>query len=323
LVPAGRYPPVVDSVAISKRRANNAFRWTGDLMSAIVYKGFRDDEMESQFNPRAAVPEFPRLAEQRSKASLRVRQTLKSFLDVPYGDSPRQTLDIFPADRRDARVLMYFHGGYWRGGSKEDNCHFAPAFVNAGATVVLVEYDLCPNVTVGEIVRQSRSAIAWVYRHVREYGGDPSMLYVAGSSAGGHLVAMALAHDWERERLPRDLIKGAVAISGVYDPDAVLHIDVNEDIRLTPETARENSPLHHPPLSRAPLVIAVGGGETTGWKQMSEDFFKLCRDRGVACEYLEVPDENHFSLSAVLADPESLLTRAILGQMGLPTRDTA
>lgn len=273
--------------------------------------------MESQFNPRAAVPEFPRLAEQRAKASLSGRRTLKSWLDVPYGDSPRQTLDIFPADGRAAPVLLYFHGGYWRGGSKEDNCHFAPAFVNAGATVVLVEHDLCPSVTLGEIVRQSRSAIAWAYRHIPEYGGDPSKLYIAGSSAGGHLVAMALAHDWEGEGLPRGLIKGAVAISGVYDLDAVLHIDVNEDIRLTPKTARENSPLHHPPLPHTPLIIAVGGGETIGWKQMSQDFFRLCRGRGVTCEYLEVPEENHFSLSAILADSDSLLTRAILGQMGL------
>ncbi|MFQ5917174.1 MAG: alpha/beta hydrolase, partial [Candidatus Binatia bacterium] len=242
-------------------------------MSAIVYKGFQKEEMEFHFNPRAAVPDYPRWAEERSKASLRARRGLKSWLDVPYGNSPRQVMDIFPADKPAAPVLVYIHGGYWRGGSKEDNCHFVEAFVRAGATVVLLEYDLCPSVTVAEIVRQMRSAIAWVYGHISEYGGDPSRLYISGLSAGGHLVAMALAHDWEREGLPRHLIKGAIAISGVYDLDAVIHININEEIRLNPETARENSPFLHPPLPYTPLIVAVGGGEPRGWRQMSEDFF--------------------------------------------------
>jgi arylformamidase len=261
-----------------------------NLMSAIVYKGFQKDEMEFHFNPRAAVPDYPRWAEERSKTSLRARRTLKSRLDVPYGNSPRQVMDIFPAEKPVAPVLVY---------------------------MVLLEYDLCPSVTVAEIVRQMRSAIAWVYGHISEYGGDPSKLYISGLSAGGHLVAMALAHDWEREGLPRHLIKGAIAISGVYDLDAVIHININEEVRLNPETARENSPFLHPPLPYTPLIVAVGGGEPRGWRQMSEDFFCLCKERGVECEYLEIPDAHHFAMSARLAEPDGPLARAIFRQMGL------
>lgn len=286
-------------------------------MSAVVYKGFRKEEMEFHFNTRVSVPDYPRWSEERDKASLRVRRTLKSWLDVPYGSSSRQVMDIFPADEPAAPVLVYIHGGYWRSGDKKDNCHFVEAFVRAGATVVLLEYDLCPRVTVAEIVRQMRSAITWVYGHISDYGGDPSRLYLSGLSAGGHLVAMALAHDWEKEGLPRNLIKGAIAISGVYDLDAVIHVSVNEEIRLDPETARENSPFLHPPLPYTPLIVAVGGGEPRGWKQMSEDFFRLCKERGVECEYLEVPDAHHYSMSALLAEPDKALTRAIFRQMGL------
>ncbi len=286
-------------------------------MSATVYKGFQKEEMELHFNPRAVVPDYSRWAEERNKASLRARKTLKSWLDVPYGNSPRQAMDIFPADKPAAPVLVYIHGGYWRGGSKEENCHFVEDFVKAGATVVLLEYDLCPSVTVSEIVRQMRSAIAWVYGHILEYGGDPSRLYISGLSAGGHLVAMALAHDWEKEGLPRHLIKGATAISGVYDLDAVIHININEEVRLNPETARENNPFLHPPLPYTPLIVAVGGGEPKGWRQMSEDFFALCKERGVECEYLEIPDAHHFAMSARLAEPDGPLARAIFRQMGL------
>lgn len=289
---------------------------TAKPMSVAVYKGFTKEEMELHFNPQVAVPDQARWAAERRQASQRALAALKSSLNVPYGKSPRQVMDIFPA-AKPGPVIAYFHGGYWRGGSKDENCHLAQLFVPRGATVAVIEYDLCPSVTVTEIVRQARAAVAWLYGHISEHGGDPSKLYISGSSAGAHLVAMALAHGWEREGLPRDLIKGAVAISGVYDLDAVLHVSVNQEIRLNPETAKENSPFLHPPLAAAPLVIAVGGAEPKGWKQMSEDYFKLCKKRGLSCEYIEVEGANHFSLSSHLADPNSPLAQAMLKQMGL------
>jgi arylformamidase len=286
-------------------------------MTDLGYKGFRKEELEYQYNPRESVPEYPELAKKRAEASRKARATLKSFLNVSYGSSPREVLDIYPAEKPGGPVLVYIHGGYWRSGSKDDNCNFAPAFVHRGATVVVVEYDLCPMVTVTDIVRQTRASIAWVYRNIMRYGGNPSKLYISGHSAGGHLTAMALAHDWEKEGLPRDLIKGAVATSGVYDLDMVMHVSPNEQIRVTPELAKENSPFLHPPFPICPVVVAVGGAEPEGWKQMSKDFYQLCKERGAKCEYLEIPGANHYTMSEHLADPNSPLTQAMFEQMGL------
>jgi len=286
-------------------------------MSEIIYKGFRQDELEYQYNPRESVPEYPALAKKRAEASRKVRSTLKSWLNVLYRNSSREILDIYPADRPEGPVLVYIHGGYWRSGSKDENCNFAPTFVERGATVVLVEYDLCPSVTVTDIVRQTRASIAWVHRNIIRYGGNPSKLYVSGHSAGGHLTAMALAHDWEKEGLPRNLIKGAVATSGVYDLDMVMQISVNEQVRMTPEIARENSPFLHPPVPTCPVVVAVGGAEPKGWQQMSEDYFKLCKEHGLECEYLVVPGANHYTMSEHLADASSPLAQAMLKQMRL------
>ena len=286
-------------------------------MTETGYRGFRLEEMEYQYNPRESVPEYPQLAKKRAEEARRVRAAAKSWLGVPYGNSPREKLDIYPADRPGGPVLIYIHGGYWRSGNKEDNCNFVPVFTKRGASVVLVEYDLCPSVTLSDIVRQTRSAITWVYRNILRYSGNPSKIYLSGHSAGGHLTAMALAHDWEKEGLPRDLIKGAVATSGVYDLDMVMRISVQEQVRLTPELAQENSPFRHPPLPICPLIIAVGGAEPKGWQQMSEDLFKLCKARGLDCEYLIIPGVNHYTMSEHLADGESPLAQAMLRQMDL------
>jgi arylformamidase len=284
------------------------------------YRGFRQDELEYQYNPRESVPEYPQLAKKRAEQARRVRRSAKSWLGVPYGSSPREKLDIYPADHPGGPVLVYIHGGYWRSGSKEDNCNFVPVFTERGASVVLVEYDLCPTVTVSDIVRQTRSAIAWVYRNILRYSGNPAKIYVSGHSAGGHLTAMALAHDWPSEGLPRDLIKGAVATSGVYDLDVVMRISVQEQVKLTPELAKENSPFHHPPLHVSPVIVAVGGAEPKGWQQMSEDFSKLCKERGLDCEYLIIPGANHYTMSEHLADADSPLAQAMLRQMNLSQR---
>jgi arylformamidase len=286
-------------------------------MSEELYKGFRPDEMEYQYNPRESVPEYPQLAKVRAAQAKRVRETAKSWLDVPYGNSPREKLDIYAADQPNGTVLVYIHGGYWRSGSKEDNCNFAPTFSRRGTTVVLVEYDLCPQVTVSDIVRQTRQSIAWVYKNIVHYGGDPAKIYVSGHSAGGHLTAMALANDWTKEGMQQDCIKGAVATSGVFDLDMVMKISVQEQVRMTPEIAKANSPFLNPPKVKCPLVVAVGGGEPKGWQQMSEDYYNYCKDRGMNVQYLIVPGANHYTMSEKLLDESNPLTQAMIKQMGL------
>jgi arylformamidase len=282
-----------------------------------LYNGFRAGELEFQYNPRESVPEYPELAKVRAAQAKKVRQTAKSWLDVAYGESPRERLDIYAPDRANGTVLIYIHGGYWRSGSKEDNCNFVPTFTKRGTTVVLVEYDLCPQVTVTDIVRQTRAAIAWVCKNITGYGGDPAKVYVSGHSAGGHLTALALTHDWTKAGVPQDCLKGAVATSGVFDLDIVMKISVQEQVRMTPEVAKLNSPFENPPRVKCPLVVAVGGAEPKGWQQMSEDYFNFCKQQGMNVEYLVVPGANHYTMSEKLLDDTNPLTQAMIKQMGI------
>src|SRR5437773_7364375 len=161
-------------------------------MSDLGYKNFGKDELEYQYNPRVSVPEYPQLARKRSDESRKVRATHKSWLNVPYGRSPREVLDIYPAGQPASPILVYIHGGYWRSGSKDDNSNFVPAFVQRGVTVVLLEYDLCPSVTVTDIVRQTGARIAWVTRNIAHTSDDPLWHNAYSNSAAGQLTAKDL-----------------------------------------------------------------------------------------------------------------------------------
>lgn len=283
----------------------------------MAYLGLAADALERQFNPRVAVPDHAEKIAGRAAQSAAVRERLACRLDLRYGEGEKETLDLFPAARPGAPVQLYFHGGYWRANDKADVSFMAEPLVAAGASVVLANYDLCPAVTLDEIVAEARRAIAWTWHHIAEHGGDPERLFLSGSSAGGHLAAMALAHDWTADGLPADALKGAVLVTGVYDVEPVRHISVNEQIRLDAEAAYRNSPVHLPPRRPLPLTVAVGGAETERWIAMSKAYAAACRAAGIDCEYLEIAGQDHFTMTGLLGDPAGPLVRAMLAQMGL------
>ena len=291
----------------------------------MTYRNLSPEALELEFNPRATARNIDERIAASAAASAETRARLDCVLDVRYGPGEKETLDIFPAPSsgsgsgagRGAPVHLFIHGGYWRAMDKSDYSFIADAFQPAGATTVVINYDLCPTVTLDTIVEQSNRSIAWTFRNIADYGGDPERLYVSGNSAGGHLTAMALAHDWEAEGLPADIIKGAAPITGVFDCEPVLDITVNEEVRLDPESARRLSPLRHPPRRALPLLVAVGGAEPRLWIKMSEDYAALCRGRGIECEYMEMPSQDHFDISRAVGDPESPLAHAMLRMMGL------
>ncbi|MEQ9640897.1 MAG: alpha/beta hydrolase [Alphaproteobacteria bacterium] len=275
-------------------------------------------DWEGQFNPRAAVKDFEKLTEQRNAAADAVRGKLRATLDVPYGSGEREKVDIYrPAGDAPAPVQVYFHGGYWRGNSRADFPHLTPTFTDAGAVCVLAGYDLCPTVTLDDIVAQAYRCLAWIHRNIADHGGDPARIYVSGSSAGGHLTAMALARDWRQDGLPVDLIKGGAPITGVYDVAPVLNITVNAEIRLTADMVDRLSPKDMAPRHGGPVLVAVGGAETESWIGMSRDYAEMCRNAGCDVEYLEPDGLNHFTVTASIADPQSPLAQAMLRQMGL------
>jgi arylformamidase len=258
---------------------------------------------DRMYNNRALVPDFAEHFARWQQASVVARQSGPMTLDVAYGPGPLETLDIFPAASKDAPVVVFIHGGYWRSLDKSDHSLVAPAFRVMGACVVVVNYALCPGtsdqpVTVPDIALQMTQALAWVWRHIGEHGGDHRNITVVGHSAGGHLAAMLLGCDWKQvgRDLPAGLVRKALSISGLFDLTPVRKAPhLQADLRITPTHVRQASPALWPRPRKGVLYSVVGGDE-------SPEF--LCHNRLIhqawgpktvpVCE--ELPGLNHFSV---------------------------
>jgi len=261
-----------------------------------------------EYNNRALVPEHAQYFARWAEDSARARATMTCYLDREYGQAPGEKLDIFPARKGDGSVLMFIHGGYWRSLDKRDFSYLAPAWVDAGVSLVVVNYDLCPNVTIEAIVCQMLRASAWLYRHAEEYGMDEERLFVCGHSAGAHLTAMMMAALWPvfDADLPRDLFKGGLAISGLYDLRPLVEVDfLNADLRLDEAAALKVSPAFLPPATRAPVYTCVGGLESSEFKR--QNALLAQRWKSAVAGDIPMPGRHHFSVVDELVNPASAL----------------
>jgi len=264
--------------------------------------------LSREYNNRALVPDHAQYFARWAERSAHARATMTCYLDREYGPAPGEKLDIFPARKGDGSVLMFIHGGYWRSLDKRDFSYLAPTWVDAGVSLVVVNYDLCPTVTIEEIVCQMLRASAWLYRHAEEYGMDEERLFVCGHSAGAHLTAMMMAALWPvfDPGLPRDLFKGGLAISGVYDLRPLVEVDfLSADLRLDEASALKVSPAFLPPATRAPVYTCVGGLESSEFKR--QNALLAQRWKSAVAADVPMPGRHHFSVVDELANPASAL----------------
>ncbi|MGH7004635.1 MAG: alpha/beta hydrolase [Alphaproteobacteria bacterium] len=246
------------------------------------------------------------------------RAKLPCRTDIHYGPHRDEVCDVFPAARPGAPLMCFLHGGYWRMLTKDENSYVATALQPAGATVMVNTYSLAPNVHIDVIVQQCRAFIAWAWRNAGFYNADPRRIYISGHSAGGQLVGMMLATDWERDYgLPNDIIKGAVAISGIFDMKPMSRAFTNEWLQIGPAAIERNSPLRLEPKVKCPTIVAVGGAEVPGFLSNSAAYAAYMKSKGQPVEIVDLPGMDHFGAWNEIMNPRAPLTKAVMKMMGL------
>ncbi len=284
----------------------------------MSYLDFTQEELNYQYSPREAVPEHPVWKAHWSLFSEHARTKYKTVSRISYGSSPGQTVDIFPAKKTNAPINIFIHGGFWRFLDSFDHSLIAPAIVDSGGACVLVNYDLCPQISLHQVIDQVRYALKWVYDNADLVNGDRDKIYISGHSAGGHLASMmCVSEHLETLGLPRNLIKGATIVSAMLDLEPILFIPGSEDLLIEKEDCKVLSPVHNPPDPSIELVIAVGGLETSEWIRQTEDMIAILKQQGSKFSFHKPEYDQHYSILFSMSNPCSPICQATLAQMNL------
>ncbi len=268
-------------------------------------------DYEAEYNNRARVPEHPEIFARWAREAENYRaDTLKlgrAQLELPYGDTPRQLLDLFlPATGERAPLALFIHGGWWRSLDASMFSQTARGLNARGVAVAVAGYDLCPIVAIADIIAQIRRACAFLWQRFER------RIFVYGHSAGGHLAAAMVATDWRSlyPKAPADLVPAGYAISGVFDLSPLTGISVNQDLQLDAAEARKVSPLFWPVPAGRTFDAVVGGLESSEFKRQSRAIVDAWQGPAQT-RYEEIAGTNHFTVIDALADPDSAMVARV------------
>jgi arylformamidase len=283
-----------------------------------VYRGFDRATLDRQYSPSSCVADMSVFLEEYARRSEAARRRLRVRRDLRYGPGPAERLDFFPVARPGAPLHVFVHGGYWQQLSKDESAFPALDLVPAQAAFAALGYGLAPRHSLDEIVAMVRRALWWLVEHAGSLGCDPTRVHLSGSSAGAHLVAMALVGDWTPDgRPPAEMFAGATLLSGVYDLEPIRHSYVNDVLGLDRSAALRNSPIRQLPARLPRLVLARGGNETDEFARQHDEFVAAALATGADVLDLVLPDRNHFDVVFDLAAAGTELGGAVRAEMRL------
>lgn len=252
------------------------------------------DTLNRSYNNSLAVPESKEMFNQWVKESQEFRASHAQFLDVPYGPSPREKLDIFVA-APNAPTLVFIHGGFWQMRSKDDFAFIAKPFVKAGINVVMVGYPLAPDASMAQIVAAAKGSIDYVQKHVQDWQGDPHRVVVSGWSSGGHLAV---------EVMDNPIVSAVVPLSGIYDLEPLVGSYIDKKLKLTQSEVKQYSPINDLPPKVLPIYVFSGGAELSEMRRQSFDYGTKLAKLKQPGSYKELPNKNHYTILADMINPK-------------------
>jgi arylformamidase len=270
-----------------------------------------------EYNARAAIANAAEIFALWRSKSLQTKASRPGLQNLKYGSGPEESLDLFWCLKPDRPLFVFIHGGYWRALHKDDFAWIAEPYLDRGVNVAVLNYDLVPNITMEAQVLQVLNAICWLYDNSEALDFERNKIYLGGHSAGGHLAAMMLCANWRdlRSDLPASLVKGAVAVSGLFDLDPISKAPfLNDDLKLDPARVAKLSPAYLRPSHRSELILSVGELESSEFHRQShllssawQESANIQRVDGIA--------RNHLTICDALAETSHPLFEASIAMM--------
>ena len=292
---------------------------TATIKGPIVWLNMDQQELDDAYDQAVYAPNRDQVAKRRLANAAIVLQRIGKPLRFAYGPTEIEGLDVYRTKAANAPIAIFVHGGAWRNGVASEFTSLAEPFVHAGAHFVVLDFtnvdqaggSLCP------MVEQVRRAFGWVYRNADKFGGDRNRIHLLSHSSGSHLAGCTVTHDWTKDGLPMDIVKGAALSSGMYDLKPVRLSKRSKYVAFTDEMEQQLSAIRHLDKLTAPLILTYGTYETPEFQRQSRDFAAAVKAAGKPVELLVGEGYNHFEMLETLANPYGLLGRAALTQMGL------
>ena len=215
---------------------------------------------------------------------------------ITFDGSLDLKLDIYrPKDATNAPVVVFYYGGRWEFGNREDYRWFAEALARNGFVAILPDYRKYPQVKLDGFMTDAANALAWSFEHAAEYGGDRDQLFVMGHSAGAHLALMLATNaQWmASHQIEPTRLAGAIGLAGPYNFLPLTADDMIGMFGSTPEQQARSQPINFVDGDEPPMLWLHGSADNTVWPKNSTTLAQAVKAKGGRAEVITYPDVTH------------------------------
>jgi arylformamidase len=289
------------------------------LKGPIVWLDMDQQELDDAYDQTVYAPNRDYIRERRVANNEIAIARIGKPDRVSYGPTEIEKVDIYKTKTPNAPIMMYIHGGAWKGGSSSQVAYMAEPFIHSGVHFIPIDFNNVLEVegSIFPMVDQVRRAVGWVYKNAKSFGGDPERIYVTGHSSGGHLGSCVAITEWEKMGLPRDTVKGYLLGSGMYDLKAPRLSKRSKYVAFTDEMEHELSPQRHLDKINAPIIITYGSLETPEFQRQGRDFHAAVVKAGKPAKLYVGKAYNHFETQETMHSPYGFMGRAAFELMGM------
>lgn len=230
----------------------------------------------------------------------------RAYLDVPYGDRPRNIYDLFMPEEEVKGLVVFIHGGFWTETDKSYWSYLANGSLEHGFAVAMPSYTLCPEARISGITAEIAQAI----EHAAARISGP--IYLAGHSAGGQLACRMMTLSGPLSPVTRQRIRHILSISGLHDLRPLMQMELNALLRIDENEALAESPALLRPCEETRLTCWHGSNERPEFIRQSKLLANIWLGLGATIACIEEMDKHHFDVLDGLSAPSHPLIKRFL-----------